>query len=68
MAQQWWTLGKQHMNQVAEANGHTLTWKRLPRETPDHALVFEGTCTHCGATVCIDRCRPSRTPASPSPA
>lgn len=51
MAQQWWTLGKQHMNEVASKNGHTLTWKRLPRPSKDHALVFEGTCTDCGATV-----------------
>ncbi|GAA3808622.1 hypothetical protein ACFQ0G_53210 [Streptomyces chiangmaiensis] len=55
MAQQWWTLGKQHMNEVASKNGHTLTWKRLPRESKDHALVFEGTCTDCGATVEIGR-------------
>lgn len=51
MAQQWWTLGKQHMNETATANGHTLTWKRLPRPSKDHALAFEGTCTDCGATV-----------------
>ncbi|MDW4911120.1 hypothetical protein RB628_38895 [Streptomyces sp. ADMS] len=44
MAQRWWTLGKQHMNEVAGANGHTLTWKRLPRPSTDHALVYEGTC------------------------
>lgn len=51
MRQQWWTDGKQHMNEVAGANGHTLTWARLPRESKDHALVFEGTCGDCGATV-----------------
>src|SRR3954466_3782082 len=55
MAQQWWTLSKQHMDKVAGSNGHTLTWKRLPRPSKDHALVFEGTCTDCGATVQIDR-------------
>lgn len=53
MAQQWWTLSKQHMNETAEANGHTLTWKRQPRPSKEHALVFEGTCTDCGATVQI---------------
>jgi len=51
MAQQWWTLGKQHMNETAAANGHALTWKRLPRPSRDHALVYEGTCTDCAATV-----------------
>ncbi|MFE9769499.1 hypothetical protein ACFYPC_34110 [Streptomyces sp. NPDC005808] len=51
MRQQWWTIGKQHMNEVAGENGHTLTWKRLPRKSKDHALVFEGTCGDCGATV-----------------
>lgn len=61
MAQQWWTLGKEYMDEVAGGNGHTLTWKRLPRETPEHALVFEGTCTDCGATVCIDRYSSSTT-------
>lgn len=55
MAQQWWTDGKQYMNEMAGANGHTLTWKRLPRESKDHALIFEGTCGDCGATVLIDR-------------
>lgn len=53
MAKQWWTLGKEHMNEVAGSNGHTLTWKRLPRPSKEHALVFEGTCTDCGATVNI---------------
>jgi hypothetical protein len=53
MAQQWWTLSKQHMNETAETSGHTLTWKRQPRPSKDHALVFEGTCTDCGATVQI---------------
>lgn len=53
MAQQWWTLAKQDMNETAEANGHTLTWKRLPRPSKEHALCFEGTCTDCGATVTI---------------
>jgi hypothetical protein len=61
MAQQWWTEGKQYMDEVAGKNGHTLTWKRLPRESKDHALVFEGTCTDCGATVCIDRYASSTT-------
>lgn len=61
MAQQWWTEGKQYMNEVAGKNGHTLAWKRLPRESKDHALVFEGTCTDCGATVCIDRYASSTT-------
>ena len=61
MAQQWWTDGKRYMNEVAGKNGHTLTWKRLPRESKDHALVFEGTCTDCGATVCIDRYASSTT-------
>ncbi|MFI1485716.1 hypothetical protein [Streptomyces sp. NPDC020747] len=55
MAKQWWTLGKERMNEVAGANGHTLTWKRLPREHSGCALIFEGTCTDCGATVQIDR-------------
>lgn len=53
MAQQWWTLGKQDMNEQAGTNGHTLTWKRLPRPSKDHALIFEGTCTDCGATIQI---------------
>ncbi|MGW0948517.1 hypothetical protein ACWD4O_39005 [Streptomyces sp. NPDC002623] len=61
MAQQWWTDGKQYMNETAEANGHTLTWNRLPRESRDHALIFEGTCTDCGATVRIDRYSSSTT-------
>ena len=55
MAQQWWTLGKQHINEQADANGHTLTWKRLPRPSKDHCLVYEGTCTDCGATVQIGK-------------
>ena len=55
MAQQWWTEGKQYMNEVAGENGHTLTWKRQPRPSKEHALIFEGTCTDCGATVQIDR-------------
>jgi len=55
MAQQWWTEGKQWMNEVAGKNGHTLTWKRLPRPSKEHVLIFEGTCTDCGATVQIDR-------------
>ncbi|MFF7527330.1 hypothetical protein [Streptomyces pseudovenezuelae] len=55
MAQHWWTEGKQYMNATAEKNGHTLTWKRLPRPSKNHALIFEGTCTDCGATVQIDR-------------
>ena len=61
MAQQWWTEGKAYMNEVAGKNGHTLTWKRLPRESKNHALVFEGTCADCGATVCIDRYASSTT-------
>ncbi|MGW2520489.1 hypothetical protein ACWC09_26440 [Streptomyces sp. NPDC001617] len=61
MAQQWWTDGKQYMDEVAGRNGHTLTWKRLPRESRDHALIFEGTCTDCGATVSIDRYSSSTT-------
>ena len=61
MAQQWWTDGKQHMDEVAGSNGHTLTWKRRPRPTKEYALVFEGTCTDCGATVCIDRYSSSTT-------
>ncbi|NUP15476.1 MAG: hypothetical protein HOZ81_05100 [Streptomyces sp.] len=61
MAQQWWTEAKQHMNEVTGRNGHTLTWKRLPRPSKNHALVFEGTCTDCGATVCIDRYASSTT-------
>jgi hypothetical protein len=61
MAQQWWTDGKQHMNEVAASNGHTLTWKRRPRPSKEYALVFEGTCTDCGATVCIDRYSSSTT-------
>ncbi|MDX2881208.1 hypothetical protein PV366_47840, partial [Streptomyces ipomoeae] len=55
MAQQWWIIGKQRMNEVASQNGHTLTRKRLPRESKDHALVFEGTCADCGATVEIGK-------------
>ena len=61
MAQQGWTLSQQHINETAANNGHTLTWKRLPRPTKDHCLVFEGTCTDCGATVCIDRYASSTT-------
>lgn len=61
MAQQWWTLSKEWMNEVAGSNGHTLTWKRRPRPSKEHALVFEGTCTDCGATVCIDRYSSSTT-------
>lgn len=61
MAQQWWTEGKQYINEIAEGLGHTLTWKRLPRPSKDHALLFEGTCTDCGATVCIDRSSSSTT-------
>jgi hypothetical protein len=53
--QQWWTLSKQDMTERAATLGHTLTWKRLPRPTKDHALVFEGTCADCGATVQIGR-------------
>lgn len=53
MAQRWWTLGKQDMNETAGRNGHTLTWKQMPRPTREHALYFEGTCTDCGATVQI---------------
>lgn len=52
MAQRWWTLAKQAMNgQVADL-GHTLAWKRLPREAGT-ALVFEGSCRACGASVQI---------------
>jgi hypothetical protein len=54
MAQQWWTLSKQWMDEEVAKNGHTLTWKRRPRQA-GHALVFEGTCRDCGATVSIDR-------------
>lgn len=61
MAQQWWTLGKQDMNEQANSNGHTLTWKRQPRPSKQHALIFEGTCTDCGATVQIDRYSSSTT-------
>ena len=43
------------MNEVASGNGHTLTWKRLPREPKGHALAFEGTCGDCGATVEIGK-------------
>ncbi|WP_033024169.1 hypothetical protein, partial [Streptomyces capuensis] len=53
MTQRWWTLGKQHMDTQVAERGHTLTWKRLPRPTTNHALRFEGTCTDCGATVTI---------------
>jgi hypothetical protein len=53
MAQRWWTLAKQDMDTQVVDRGHTLTWKRLPRPTTDHALCFEGTCRDCGATVTI---------------
>lgn len=48
--QQWWTLAKQRMDTEVGKLGHTLTWKQLPREA-GCALIFEGTCTGCGATV-----------------
>ncbi|MFF3277147.1 hypothetical protein ACFYWU_40455 [Streptomyces chrestomyceticus] len=53
MAQRWWTLAKQDMDTQVADRGHTLTWKRLPRPTADHALCFKGTCRDCGATVTI---------------
>ncbi|MFD7705633.1 hypothetical protein [Streptomyces sp. NPDC059786] len=55
MAQQWWTEAKHYINEIADGLGHTLTWKRQPRPSKEHALVFEGTCTDCGATVRITR-------------
>lgn len=55
MAQQWWTEAKHYINEIAGGLGHTLTWKRLPRPSKDHALVFEGACQDCGATVRVDR-------------
>jgi hypothetical protein len=48
--QQWWTPAKASMGTKTGELGHTLTWKRLPRKA-GHALVFEGTCADCGATV-----------------
>ncbi|MGW3308349.1 hypothetical protein ACWDG9_17385 [Streptomyces sp. NPDC001073] len=50
--QQWWTPAQASMNTETDQFGHTLTWKRLPREA-SHALVFEATCTNRGATVSI---------------
>lgn len=52
--EQWWTEGKRYMNERTAKLGHTLAWKRLPRPAGT-LLVFEGTCTDCGATVTIDR-------------
>lgn len=49
--QQWWTIAKGQMDEQVAELGHTLTWKRLPRPSREHALVYEGTCDDCGATV-----------------
>lgn len=53
MAQRWWTLAKQHRDTQIADRGHTLTWKRVPRPTPNHVLAFEGICRDFGATVTI---------------
>lgn len=50
---QWWTLAKADMDERVAELGHSLTWKRQPRPTREHALYFEGTCGDCGATVTL---------------